>query len=381
MLDLRRLDGRLQELWVEEPFIFLLHAPEDEGRTEDPTDNRKRKARDEEGRLFFTQDLPQAMLILMGVSLLFILASYYKSLFFGMFQDYFVNFVSIDVTYDNMERLIIGVVVLILKLFLPVGVLGVFVVILFYGIQTNFFISAVNLKMDFKRIAFSWDNFLKKTIFSRMQLINFGKVLVKITIVAVMSYFYLKYQFLHSKGLMMGSIQQGVGEVFYKVYLLIMMIASFFLLTAFPDWFLQKMEYERNLKMSKEEVKREYKELEGDPLIKAKIRQRARELATKDMINAVKEADVLITNPTHFACAIKYAFKEMDAPKLLGKGQDFVALKMREVAEEYRVPIVENKPLARALYANVEVNEYVPVEYYSAIAEILAALDKYKVGA
>ena len=124
--------------------------------------------------------------------------------------------------------------------------------------------------------------------------------------------------------------------------------------------------------MTKQEVKEEYKQTEGDPQIKGKIRQKQRQMAMSRMMREVPKADVVITNPTHFAVAIKYDPNEDDAPVVVAKGQDYVALRIKEVARESKVQIVENKALARTLYAAVDIGEAIPEELYQAVAEVLA---------
>ena len=128
--------------------------------------------------------------------------------------------------------------------------------------------------------------------------------------------------------------------------------------------------------MTKQEVKEEYKQMEGDPKIKQKIKQKQRDISQRRMMASVPDATVVITNPTHFAVALKYVDGEMEAPKVVAKGADLVALKIKEIARENNVPIMENKPLARMLYDKVELDQEVPQEMYQAVAEILAFVYK-----
>jgi flagellar biosynthetic protein FlhB len=130
--------------------------------------------------------------------------------------------------------------------------------------------------------------------------------------------------------------------------------------------------------MTKQEVKDEFKQTEGDPKIKGKIKQKQQEMSMLRMMAAVSEADVVITNPTHYAIALKYDEKNDEAPVVLAKGKDFVAMKIKEKAKEHNIKMVENKPLARALYATVEIGEEIPPEFYAAVAEILAEIYKLK---
>ena len=144
------------------------------------------------------------------------------------------------------------------------------------------------------------------------------------------------------------------------------------------DYLYQKYEYESSLKMSKQEIKDEYKNIEGDPLIKSRIREKQRQMAMHRMMQSVPEADVVITNPTHFAVAIKYDAKVMDAPVVIAKGKNLIALKIKEIAQDSGVVIVENKPLAQTLYHSVDINEQIPEHLFQAVAEVLAFVYRLK---
>jgi flagellar biosynthetic protein FlhB len=152
---------------------------------------------------------------------------------------------------------------------------------------------------------------------------------------------------------------------------MLLISAVLLLLLSIPDMIFQRWQYRESLKMSKEEVKEERKMYEGDPQIKARLRQRMRELLSRNIAVTVPRADVVIANPTHFAVALEYR-QGMDGPMVSAKGEDELALRIRRVAEENDVPVVENKPLARALYAEAVVGEPIPEMYYAAVAEVLA---------
>lgn len=153
-------------------------------------------------------------------------------------------------------------------------------------------------------------------------------------------------------------------------------IAFIYLLVGFADLFYQRYKFKKDIKMTKQEVKDEFKNAEGDPQIKGKIRAKMREASQRRMMQSVPQADVVITNPTHFAVAVKYDASAGTAPIVLAKGADYVAQKIKEIARESHVEIVENKPLARMLYANVEVGQEIPPELYQAVAEVLAMVYK-----
>ena len=375
-LRLKEIDRRLKQAMTLYPLEILLHAPEDEGRTEDATEHRKRKAREEEGRVFLTQELPQAAVLLLSLSCLLALSFYYNRIL----KEYFIKYLSID-TFFSLEHpagILGDAVTLMLKFIMPVGSVAVAAAVFGTMMQTGFHISSIPLRFNISRIIPSWENFRRRTIFSNTQLINTSKIFIKFAAIFLLVFLFLRYFFPHLSMLPRGSLVEAYREIGWLIYKLFAAIAAVFLLLAIPDWFLQRMEFERSLKMTRQEVKQEFKELEGDPYVRARIRERSRELAQRDMLKNAETADVVVTNPTHYACAIQYEMLTMDAPKLVAKGQDHLAQRIREIAEEHSIPIVENKPLARSLYTNVVVDTFIPMEYYGAVAEILAALDKYR---
>ena len=149
-------------------------------------------------------------------------------------------------------------------------------------------------------------------------------------------------------------------------------ISAVYMIIALADYIYQKFKFSKDMRMTKQEIKEEFKQQEGDPQIKGKIKQRMREASQRRMMQDLPKADVIITNPTHYAVAIQYNPEVLDAPIVIAKGSDFLAAKIKEVAKENKIEIVENKPLARMLYANVEVGQAIPPELYEAVAEVLA---------
>ena len=145
---------------------------------------------------------------------------------------------------------------------------------------------------------------------------------------------------------------------------------------ALADYLYQRFQYNKELKMTKQEIKEEFKQQEGDPQIKGKIKQRQREMASKRMMQAVPDATVVVTNPTHIACALRYKEGEDSAPILIAKGADNIAIKIKEIAKNNEVPIIENRALARLIFSEVEIDSTVPTEMYQAVAEVLALVYK-----
>ncbi len=172
------------------------------------------------------------------------------------------------------------------------------------------------------------------------------------------------------------SIPEIVETVTGTLLAILFRFVLFLILVAGIDYFWQKFKFGKDMKMTKEEVKDEYKELEGDPKVKARIRQKQMQAAYRNMLKQVPRASAVVANPTHFAVALHYDPTESDAPTVLAKGQDFLALRIRSIAEAHGVPVVENKPLAQSLYKNCEVGKSIPVMLYKAVAELIAYLYK-----
>ena len=158
----------------------------------------------------------------------------------------------------------------------------------------------------------------------------------------------------------------------YSIYNLGVQVGLFLLVIAAADYWYQRREFEDSIKMSKEEIKEEYKQMEGDPLIRSQIRQRQRQMASQRMMQAIPTADVIVTNPTHYAIAIKYTPGEMGAPKVIAKGMGLVAQRIKEEGKKHRIAAVENPELARALFKTTEIGQEIPAELYPAVAEVLA---------
>ncbi|MBO5083071.1 MAG: flagellar biosynthesis protein FlhB [Lachnospiraceae bacterium] len=215
-----------------------------------------------------------------------------------------------------------------------------------------------------------------KKFFSLNALIELLKAILKITLIIWVAYSTLKKEWDNLFILYEMPIEQAIALMGDIVIGLGIKISLIYLIIAFADLFYQKWKFKEDMKMTKQEVKDEYKQAEGDPKIKGKIRQRMMQASQRRMMQDLPKADVVITNPTHFAVAIKYDADLYDAPYVVAKGSDHLAAKIKEVAKENKVEIVENKPLARMLYYNVELGSVIPPELYRAVADILAMVYK-----
>lgn len=211
-----------------------------------------------------------------------------------------------------------------------------------------------------------------KKIFSVHSLVELLKSFIKIVIIVWMAYSYIKDKTEYLYLLYDMEIMPALNLLLKVVTDLGIRIAALYLVFSFGDYAYQKWKFSEDMKMTKQEVKEEYKNAEGDPQVKGKIRSKMQEVSRRRMMQALPQADVVITNPTHYAVAIKYDPSVSDAPLVIAKGQDYLAQKIKEIARENKIEIVENKPLARMLFANVEVGEAVPPELYQAVAEVLA---------
>lgn len=211
-----------------------------------------------------------------------------------------------------------------------------------------------------------------KKIFSANSFVELIKAITKLGLIAIICYNYLKDKWSMLFLLYDIPLAEALKLIGQTVTDLGIRIAMLYMILAAADFLYQKYKFSKDMRMTKQEVKDEYKQTEGDPQIKAKIKQRMQEASRRRMMQSLPQADVVITNPTHYAVAIQYDPKIADAPIVLAKGEDYMAAKIKEAAREYHIEIVENKPLARMLYANVDVGQTVPPELYQAVAEVLA---------
>lgn len=215
-------------------------------------------------------------------------------------------------------------------------------------------------------------------LFSRHALVELVKSLAKVVLIAWAAFGAVRPAF----DLVLGLNETELGEVFPTLEILVyrvgLRVSLALLVLALLDYAYQRWDYGRGLRMSKQEVKDEAKQQEGDPQVKGQIKSRMRQMAMRRMMQRVPQADVVITNPTHLAVALQYETKTMDAPEIVAMGADYLAQRIRELAEENRVPIVENPPLARALWSTGEIGQAIPLDLYQAVAEVLAFVYRLK---
>jgi flagellar biosynthetic protein FlhB len=346
-----------------------------EERTEPATAKKRNKTRGE-GQVAKSQDLSASVVILTGLLTINSLGGKIWDNLVSLFQETARYIASPSMSGEGWwfrptlmagKSLLFG--------WLPLGfICSIFaVVVLVY--QVGFVITTKPFALNFGR--FNPVSGLKR-IFSLRTLVELAKGLLKASLLLGVLYTALRKE----RDLMLSiigfSLDDGVMIIMGKIWTLAMRMAVFLFIIALVDYAYQKWEFEKSIKMSKQEIKEEYKQSEGDPLIKRRIRQKQRELARQRMMSDVPKADVVVTNPTHIAVAIQYDQQTMSAPVIVAKGQDFIAQKIKDIAAEHDIPIVENKPLARALMQRVEVGESIPEELYLSVAEVLAFVYRLK---
>mgnify|MGYP002929599615 FL=1 len=271
--------------------------------------------------------------------------------------------------------LIASVTLKSLIIMLPFMAFGFVVTLLVSIVQVGWKVSTKPMKPELSKLN-PLNGF--KRIFSKDSLFELVKSILKIVIIIYIAYTSIKDNANDLFALYDLGLNQAVALVGTLIINTGIKISIVYLVIGLADFIYQKHKFNEDMKMTKQEVKDEYKNTEGDPQIKGRQRRKMQEVSQKRMMQDVPKADVVITNPTHFAVALKYEAKVSSAPVVLAKGEDYLAQKIKEVARENKIEIVENKPLARMLYHNVDVGAEIPPELYQAVAEVLAAVYKAK---
>ncbi|MDR3563788.1 MAG: flagellar biosynthesis protein FlhB [Negativicutes bacterium] len=342
-------------------------------KTEEATPKKRDESR-QKGQVAKSQELNSAFVILAAFLALKVVGSYMYTELADFMRFMFSHFSTTDMTITDIHVLFFTITSVFLKTTMPVMVFILVISLAVGFLQVGFVFSLEPLMPQFDRI-----NPLSgfQRMFSKRSLVELVKSLIKILIIGFFIYRFMSRQAERIPQLITADLIDTLQLVSSLILDLAFQIGAVILVLAAIDYFYQWWEHNESIKMSKHEIKEEYKQTEGNPQIKGRIRERQRAMAMRRMMQEVPKATAVITNPTHFAIAIKYD-KEMNAPLVVAKGQDFLAERIKTLAKENKVAIVENKPLARALYATVEVGEVIPPELYQAIAEVLAYVYRLK---
>ena len=353
-------------------------AKEGEGgeKTEPATDKKLKEAR-EEGKVAKSQELTFSFSLIVLFLVLKFFVSYLgekmigliKTIYSGMAE--FVDINNVGLTSHAVSAYFVNIIIQFFLIVLPFFIFGVIITILINIVQVGWKVSNKMLQPKFDKIN-PINGF--KRIFSSQSVFELVKSIVKIGLIALIAYFSIKG---HANDLFILyeiPLNQAIALVGTIIIDTGLRISLVYLIVGVADFAYQKHKFNEDMKMTKQEVKDEYKNTEGDPQIKGRQRARMREASQRRMMQDVPKADVVITNPTHSAVALKYDAEVSKAPVVLAKGEELIAKKIKDVAKENNISIVENKPLARMLYSNVDIGEEIPAELYQSVAEVLAAV-------
>jgi len=345
-----------------------------EDKTEKATEHKRQRAR-EEGSVARSMDLNSVAVLFAGVMALQFTSGIMLIKIAGIFHYVYQNITKISITPFSLPRQVMGILQLMIPILAPVLLLVMAAGLGINFVQSGIVISAKSLTPRLNKI-----NPLKglKNLFSSRSLVELAKGILKMILVGWIGYAIIKknlQDFWLLSGMEMGEIVSFMGRIMLEIYL---KIGVLLIVLAVADYLYQKWNYEKNLRMTKQEVKDETKQYEN-PELRGRIRSVQRQMARRRMMAAVPKATVVVTNPTLIAVALRYSMQDKySAPVVIAKGIRKIAERIREIAQENDVPIIENKPLARSLYDTMEVGQEIPEVLYQAVAEILAQVFKMK---
>lgn len=352
--------------------MMIVFASED--KTEEATPKKKSDAR-KKGQAARSKEVNLAFTLLACTLLISILGSFVGGNLKDTLTAFLSNYLTINLDYNSIKKITAIALWRLALAVLPVVVSIMVMGILANFVQVGFLITGESLKPQLSKLN-PISGF--KRMFSFRTFVETLKDLAIVSILGYTGYDFIKDNYmklLYISNLKVEAIppvfKELVVSIFFKVTIIMIVIALI-------DYVYQRLQYNKELKMTKQEIKEEFKQQEGDPQIKSKIRQKQREMASRRMMQAVPDATVVVTNPTHIACALKYEEGKDSAPKLVAKGGDNIAIKIKEIAKENNVPIIENRALARLIYSQVEIDDEIPSDMYQAVAEVLALVYKMK---
>lgn len=354
-------------------YNLQLFAKEGAGgeKTEEATPKKLKDARSE-GQVAKSMELVTACMLLGLFLILKVVIGSIGNNFLGLFKESYGNISKIEgeMFHSNMmySYILYGLKKILLISF-PFYLIAFIVAFVVNLVQVKWKPTSKTLKPKFNKLSPISG---MKRLFGKDKIVELLKSVAKVLVLGYVVIDTLKDKWSFLFELYHISLNQAVALIGNLIINLGLKISMFFMIIAFLDFAYQKFKFKNDMKMTKQEVKDEYKNSEGDPQIKGKIRQKMREVSQRRMMQSLPEADVVITNPTHLAVAIKYDKEVSSAPVVIAKGADFLANKIKDKAREHKIEIVENKPLARMLYYNVEIGQEIPEELYQMVAEVLA---------
>ncbi|MGI6727461.1 MAG: flagellar biosynthesis protein FlhB [Anaerovoracaceae bacterium] len=338
-------------------------------KTEKATPKKRRDER-KKGNAFQSRDVVSVVMLAVGFFLILKLGAFIIKQIESLYIRQLYKAIDFhDLTITAVTQIIREMIQVFFITTLPIVLILAFTAVVVTGAQTRFLVSGDLLKFKFSRISII-QGF--KRMFSLRSLVQLLKSIIKIVVIMSVIFTSLKGLLVIMPDVLNASLNDNIAFMLDRVKSMVYKICLIFVGVAILDFAYQKFEYEKKLRMTKQEVKDEYKLTEGDPFIKGRIKEKQQKISLNRMIQQIPTADVIVRNPTHYAIALKYDIEKDPAPIVVAKGQDYTAQKIIEIGEKNKIPIKENKPLARGLYEAVEINEYVPVEFYQIVAELMA---------
>jgi flagellar biosynthetic protein FlhB len=345
-----------------------------EEKTEKATPKKRQDTR-KKGQVAKSTDVNTAIILLLVFLFLWLFGRMLGGTLLNLLKHTFQTYILIDITEANFSSVFLELILEAAVVLLPIMLIALIAGVAASYMQVGVLFAPEAIKMKLSKL-----DPIKgaKRIFSIRALVELVKSLLKIGLAGLVVFVIIW----HSLEEVMLLSQKSVADGFYIIAQLVVIlglsVAILLLILSIPDYLYQKYDHEKQIKMSKKDIKDEHKNMEGDPRIKSKRKQKQMEMAMQRMMQEVPKADVVITNPTHFAVVLRYDEEKADAPFVVAKGVDFVAQKIKGIAADYQVVTVENKPLARALYAQADIGDQVPEDLFKAVAEVLAYVYRLK---
>ena len=353
------------------PMNLQLFAGE---KTEKATPKRRQEAR-KRGQVPQSAEVPSTMVLLGTLLCLLVLGSWFGNRLFGLFGGILEHNLTMEITPGNVFQFFTTYVVQLAWLLGPIFAVALVMAVAAAYFQFGLLFTPVMLKPNLNRLN-PITGF--RNLFGWRSVVELVKSVLKLAVVGLVVFILLWAE--RDRFLLLANVpvQQMFAYTADLVARLILFVAVLLFILSLADYAYRRYEHEKSLRMSKQDIKDEHKQAEGDPKVKARIREKQRRFALMRMMQEVPKADVVITNPIHYAVALRYDGATMEAPKVVAKGADYLAIRIREIARAHDVVIVENRPLARTLYERTEIGDTIPADLYHAVAEVLAYVYRLK---
>ncbi|MBQ3420180.1 MAG: flagellar biosynthesis protein FlhB [Romboutsia sp.] len=346
--------------------LQLFNEDSSQEKTELPTQRKLKKAR-EKGQIFKSKDIIDNVSILTSLVLIKIFTPYFSNQFTNYFNQIFNSFDLNTIESKNIKLIFELTLLTFLKIIIPFLFILLITGIIANIAQVGFLYSTEVLKFDLKKL-----NPISglKRMFSKRSLLETIKMLAKFLVIVLFILFDFSDKLFSVHNLIFLDINTSSSLMLSEIFSYLLKVCIILFIFSFVDYYFQKKFYIKDMKMTKQEIKQEYKEMEGDPFIKGKIKEKQRQLTLNTLMTNTKDSTVIVTNPTHLSVGIRWEMG-MPAPLITIMGSDSTAMKIRSIARDNDIPIIENKPLARALYNECEMGQYIPNEYWALVAQVL----------